>query len=144
MTMHFIYAHELHRIQTRKGTTIPYISHLMAVSALVVEHGGDEDQAIAALLHDAAEDQGGQETLDEIRRRFGIGVAEIVNDCTDPLKASPHGGRGSMTRWRNRMGEGPDCGALAGEPGRGGQERGAEAGRIRARWSSTPPCSRRT
>lgn len=79
----FSYAHELHRDQTRKGTVIPYVSHLMTVSALVIEHGGDEDQAIAALLHDAAEDQGGQKTLDEIRRRFGDAVAEIVYDCTD-------------------------------------------------------------
>lgn len=63
------YAHNLHRDQTRKGTAIPYISHLMAVSALVLEHGGDEDQAIAALLHDAPEDQGGKITLEEIRRR---------------------------------------------------------------------------
>ena len=63
----FRYAHDLHRGQTRKGTSIPYISHLMIVSAIVIEHGGNEDQAIAALLHDAAEDQGGQATLDEIR-----------------------------------------------------------------------------
>jgi (p)ppGpp synthase/HD superfamily hydrolase len=70
----FHYAHRLHRTQTRKGTAIPYISHLMTVAALVVEHGGNEDQAIGALLHDAAEDQGG---------RFGDAVAEIVADCTD-------------------------------------------------------------
>jgi (p)ppGpp synthase/HD superfamily hydrolase len=79
----FRYAHELHRAQTRKGTAIPYISHLMTVSALVAEHGGNEDQAIGALLHDAAEDQGGAETLEEIRTRFGDAVAEIVSDCTD-------------------------------------------------------------
>jgi (p)ppGpp synthase/HD superfamily hydrolase len=79
----FHYAHRLHRTQTRKGTTIPYISHLMTVAALVVEHGGNEDQAIGALLHDAAEDQGGVKTLEDIRRRFGDAVAEIVSDCTD-------------------------------------------------------------
>ena len=82
----FRYAHELHRNQTRKGATIPYISHLMAVSALVVEHGGTEDQAIAALLHDAVEDQGGKdsrERLNEIRQKFGDAVAEIVSDCTN-------------------------------------------------------------
>jgi (p)ppGpp synthase/HD superfamily hydrolase len=79
----FEYAHHLHRRQTRKGTSIPYISHLITVSAIVVEHGGDEDQAIGALLHDAAEDQGGQATLNEIRSRFGDGVAQIVHDCTD-------------------------------------------------------------
>lgn len=79
----FRYARELHRDQTRKGTPIPYISHLMTVSSLVIEHGGNEDQAIGALLHDAAEDQGGAETLEEIRQRFGEAVAEIVHDCTD-------------------------------------------------------------
>ena len=79
----FRFAHELHKEQLRKGTPIPYIAHLMSVSALVIEHGGDEDQAVAALLHDAAEDRGGRDTLEEIRRRFGDGVAEIVEDCTD-------------------------------------------------------------
>jgi len=77
------FASRLHRSQTRKGTAIPYISHLMAVSALVIEHGGDEDQAIAALLHDAAEDQGGEAILHEIEHRFGPAVARIVEDCTD-------------------------------------------------------------
>ena len=56
----FAYAHRLHRSQMRKGTAIPYISHLMSVAALVLEHGGNEDQAIAGLLHDAPEDQGGE------------------------------------------------------------------------------------
>jgi (p)ppGpp synthase/HD superfamily hydrolase len=79
----FRYAHERHDTQTRKGTSVPYISHLMIVSALVVENGGSEDQAIGALLHDAAEDQGGAKTLDEIRNRFGDTVAEIVSGCTD-------------------------------------------------------------
>ncbi len=82
----FRYAHRLHRAQTRKGTPIPYISHLMTVAALVVEHGGNEDQAIAGLLHDAAEDQGGVQTLAEIRTIFGDTVAEIVSDCTDTWK----------------------------------------------------------
>ena len=79
----FQYAHELHGNQKRKGTSIPYISHLMIVSALVIENGGTEDQAIGALLHDAAEDQGGVPTLQEVRKRFGDVVAEIVSDCTD-------------------------------------------------------------
>jgi (p)ppGpp synthase/HD superfamily hydrolase len=60
----FRYAHELHDTQKRKGSSIPYISHLMIVSALVIENGGTEDQAIGALLHDAAEDQGGAATLE--------------------------------------------------------------------------------
>ncbi len=79
----FRYAHRLHRAQTRRATPVPYITHLMTVAAIVLEHGGDEDQAIAALLHDAAEDQGGAETLDQIRRQFGDAVAGIVSDCTD-------------------------------------------------------------
>jgi (p)ppGpp synthase/HD superfamily hydrolase len=79
----FRYAHELHGMQKRKGTSIPYISHLMIVSALVIENGGTEDQAIGALLHDAAEDQGGAETLEVVKNRFGDAVAEIVHDCTD-------------------------------------------------------------
>lgn len=82
------YAAELHNRQVRKGTGVPYVSHLMAVSSLVLEHGGSESEAIAALLHDAIEDQaelsGGAESLRaEIRRRFGDEVLTIVNACTD-------------------------------------------------------------
>jgi (p)ppGpp synthase/HD superfamily hydrolase len=76
----------LHRQQKRKGTQIPYLGHLLAVTALVIEAGGDEDSAIAALLHDAAEDQGGLETLEEIHIRFGERVAEIVRGCTDTFE----------------------------------------------------------
>lgn len=79
----FIYAHRLHRDQKRKATEIPYISHLMAVAAIVAEHGGTEDQVIAALLHDAVEDQGGRPVLEEIRAKFGEMVARIVEGCTD-------------------------------------------------------------
>lgn len=78
-----IFATRLHADQTRKGTTIPYIAHLLAVVSLVLEHGANEDEAIAALLHDAAEDQGGKATLEEIRVCFGDTVAEIVAGCTD-------------------------------------------------------------
>ena len=77
------YACELHGGQKRKGTKIPYVSHLLAVCALVIEHGGDEDQAVAALLHDAVEDQGGAPVLMEIRRGFGDRVARIVDACSD-------------------------------------------------------------
>lgn len=80
-----LFASELHRDQVRKGTGIPYMSHLLSVSALVLKNGGDEDQAIAGLLHDAAEDQGGQPTLDAIEARFGERVARIVFDCSDSL-----------------------------------------------------------
>lgn len=79
----FAFASMLHAKQKRKGTDIPYLSHLLGVTALVLEDGGDEDQAIAALLHDAVEDQGGLKTLEEIRQRFGHHVAEIVDGCTD-------------------------------------------------------------
>ncbi len=77
------FATQLHARQTRKGTDIPYIAHLLAVTSLVLENGGSEDEAIAALLHDAVEDQGGVSTRKEIRRRFGATVAEIVDGCTD-------------------------------------------------------------
>jgi len=79
----FTYAADLHADQTRKGTGVPYITHLMAVGALVGEHGGSEDQVIAALLHDAVEDQGGKRTLDAIRTRFGEPVAEYIAACSD-------------------------------------------------------------
>jgi (p)ppGpp synthase/HD superfamily hydrolase len=77
------FADEVHRTQYRKGTAIPYISHLLAVTALVIEAGGDEDMAIAALLHDAVEDQGGRPMLERIRARFGEDVAGLVEACTD-------------------------------------------------------------
>ncbi len=79
----FVYASHIHGAQLRKGTEIPYISHLIAVAALTLEHGGNEDQAIAALLHDAVEDCGGEVQLNIIRQRFGVEVARIVDDCTD-------------------------------------------------------------
>lgn len=78
-----VYASELHRAQVRKGGTIPYLAHLLAVTAIVLEHGGTEEEAIAALLHDAVEDQGGPPTLEAIRTRFGEDVAAIVDGCTD-------------------------------------------------------------
>ncbi len=78
-----VYALHLHAQQKRKGTSIPYISHLLAVAAIVLEDGGSEDEAVAALLHDAIEDQGGEPIRQEIRRRFGDKVVEIVNGCTD-------------------------------------------------------------
>ncbi|HJT54943.1 MAG TPA: HD domain-containing protein [Ktedonobacteraceae bacterium] len=78
-----VFAARLHAKQTRKGTPTPYISHLLAVTALVLEHGGEEDEAIAALLHDSIEDQGGAATREEIRRRFGERVVAIVDGCSD-------------------------------------------------------------
>jgi (p)ppGpp synthase/HD superfamily hydrolase len=78
-----LYAARLHATQIRKGSGVPYISHLMAVAGLALENGGGEDEAISALLHDAVEDQGGEPTRAEIQRRFGPRVAEIVDGCTD-------------------------------------------------------------
>jgi (p)ppGpp synthase/HD superfamily hydrolase len=76
------YARDAHASQTRKGTPIPYIAHLLGVASLVLEYGGDEDQAIAALLHDTIEDQGGHHES-VIRQQFGDRVADIVLACTD-------------------------------------------------------------
>ena len=73
-----VYAAEVHEGQMRKGTDVPYVSHVLAVCSLVLEDGGGEDEAIGALLHDAVEDGGGQPRLDDIRRRFGDRVGEIV------------------------------------------------------------------
>jgi (p)ppGpp synthase/HD superfamily hydrolase len=79
----FEFAAKKHSGQTRKASTIPYIAHLMGVASLVLEAGGDEDLAIAALLHDVVEDCGGAPMLKEVRRRFGTRVAKIVDGCTD-------------------------------------------------------------
>lgn len=78
-----VYAADLHRDQVRKGSDAPYISHLLGAASIAIELGADEDQAIAALLHDAVEDQGGKATLDAIRDRFGAHVASIVDACSD-------------------------------------------------------------
>ena len=79
----FEFAADKHRKQTRKASTIPYIAHLIGVASLVLEAGGDEDLAIAALLHDVVEDCGGAAMLKEVQRRFGKRVAHIVDGCTD-------------------------------------------------------------
>ena len=79
----FQFAGEKHAGQTRKASTIPYIAHLMGVASLVLEAGGDEDLAVAALLHDVVEDCGGAPMLEEVRRRFGARVAKVVDGCTD-------------------------------------------------------------
>ncbi len=89
---------DLHRMQPRKGTQVPYVAHLLAVTALVLEHGGSEDQAIAALLHDAVEDQGGERTRQRIRQEFGDAVTDIVDACTDGVP----GAGGAKPPWRAR------------------------------------------
>ncbi len=78
-----VYATHVHGGQTRKGTSIPYVAHVLAVAATVLEYGGSEDMAIAALLHDAVEDQGGEPRLADVRNRFGTRVADIVRSCSD-------------------------------------------------------------
>ena len=78
-----IFAARLHAEQKRKRSSVPYFAHLLGVTSLVLEDGGGEDEAIAALLHDAVEDQGGLDTLAEIERRYGPEVAEIVDGLTD-------------------------------------------------------------
>ncbi|MBD2628754.1 HD domain-containing protein [Trichormus variabilis] len=82
-TQALTYAHELHGKQVRKGSGVPYIAHLLGVASIALEHGANEDEAIAALLHDAIEDQGGTATRAEINRRFGDNVTAIVDGCTD-------------------------------------------------------------
>lgn len=79
----FLFAADKHSGQTHKASSVPYIAHLMGVASLVLEFGGDEDMAIAALLHDVVEDCGGVAMLKEVRRRFGPRVAKIVDGCTD-------------------------------------------------------------
>jgi len=80
-----LYATHVHGGQVRKGTSIPYVAHLLAVVATVLEYGGSEDMAIAALLHDAVEDQGGEPRLSDIRNRFGDRVADVVRSCSDSV-----------------------------------------------------------
>ena len=80
------YAAHKHATQTRKASEVPYLGHLLSVAGLVIEADGTETQAIAALLHDAAEDQGGERTLAEIDEKFGAGVASIVAECSDTFE----------------------------------------------------------
>jgi (p)ppGpp synthase/HD superfamily hydrolase len=77
------YAREMHEGQGRKGTQLPYLGHLLGVASIVLDDGGDEDQAIGGLLHDGPEDRGGRERLEDIRRHFGDAVARMVEGCTD-------------------------------------------------------------
>ena len=93
-----VYATELHKDQTRKSTTITYISHPFGVASLVLEANGDEDQAIAALLHDIPEDCGGEPRLLEIAEMFGARVEKIVRGCSDSLVEDP----AEKAEWRER------------------------------------------
>jgi (p)ppGpp synthase/HD superfamily hydrolase len=95
-----LYATHVHGGQVRKGTSTPYVAHLLAVAATALEYGGDEDLAIAALLHDSVEDQGGKARLDDVRNRFGDGVARIVEACSDNLADTAKGER--KAHWQER------------------------------------------
>src|SRR4051794_10382243 len=100
------FSHLLHRRQVRKTSGVPYVAHLLSVAALVIEDGGTEDEAIAALLHDSLEDQGrhypGGETAlaSEIDSRFGPAVLEMVVACTEVTSAEEAGIRDKRERWR--------------------------------------------
>ena len=95
-----LYATYVHGGQVRKGTSTPYVAHLLAVSATVLEYGGDEDLAIAALLHDSVEDQGGKARLEDVRNRFGDRVARVVAACSDSLADTAKGER--KADWQKR------------------------------------------
>ncbi len=93
-----VYAHKVHQGQVRKSTGIPYVAHILGVAAIAMEYGATEDEAIGALLHDAAEDGGGEETLAEIRAKFEDAVADIVLGCSDSLVQNPE----EKLPWRER------------------------------------------
>ena len=95
-----LYATHVHGGPARKGTPTPYVAHLLAVAATVLEYGGDEDLAIAALLHDSVEDQGGKARLEDVRNRFGERVAKIVQACSDSLADTARGER--KAHWQER------------------------------------------
>ena len=93
-----IYANQVHQGQHRKGTGIPYMAHILGVAAIALEYGASEDEAVGALLHDAAEDGGGEARLAEIRARFGDAVGDIVFGCSDSLVEHPE----DKLPWRER------------------------------------------
>jgi (p)ppGpp synthase/HD superfamily hydrolase len=95
------FAAEVHAGQRRKGKDEPYLSHVLAVTALVTHLGGDETQIIAAALHDTVEDHGGAEMAAEIRRRFGPAVEQIVRECSDSIVADGE----QRPPWRQRKSE---------------------------------------
>lgn len=97
------YAAVVHAGQLRKGTRIPYVAHLIEVAAIVLQHGGGENAAIGALLHDAAEDGGGRPRLDDIRCRFGDEVARIVDGCTDTYETPKPAWRGRKEAYIARI-----------------------------------------
>ena len=79
------FAYKIHFKQNRKGTKIPYFTHLVSVSNIIIENSGTTDEAIGGLLHDSVEDQGGLKTLIQVRKLFGSKVAKIVGECSDTV-----------------------------------------------------------
>jgi (p)ppGpp synthase/HD superfamily hydrolase len=107
-----VYAAEKHAAQIRKASEVPYVGHLLSVAGLVIEDGGTEKQAIAALLHDAAEDQGGPRTLAEIGQKFGADVASIVEECSDTLETPKPPWRGRKESYIRHLREASDDAVL--------------------------------
>ena len=106
------YAAEKHATQTRKGSDIPYLGHLLSVAGFVIEADGTETEAMAALLHDAAEDQGGEATLAEIREKFGDEVAGIVAECSDTFETPKPPWRERKENYVNHLPEASDSALL--------------------------------
>ena len=94
-----LFAIRVHAGDLRKGTDVPYVSHLLSVCALVMEDGGDEDEAIAALLHDTLEDHPAEVTKSDLECRFGPRVADLVVRCTD---TPPKYAGGTKAPWQGR------------------------------------------
>jgi len=112
-----VYAHTVHAPQRRKGSDTPYVAHLLAVAALVIEDGAAagelrEDEVIAALLHDAPEDQGGAARLADIRGRFGDRVADIVAACSDTFETPKPPWRERKQAYIDHLAETSDAGVL--------------------------------
>ena len=102
------YARELHSSQKRKGTQIPYLSHLLGAAALVMDQGGDEDEVVAALLHDALEDHPDKTSFAEIEQRFGQKVARIVLACSDAVAQPKPPWHARKEAYLAHLGEQPD------------------------------------
>lgn len=107
-----VYATQAHAGVFRKETAVPYVSHLLAVCAMVLESGGTEDEGIAALLHDAVEDAGGKGRLADIRARFGERVAEIVEGCSDTDETPKPPWRARKERYLRRLRSDADTATL--------------------------------
>ena len=109
LSVHFeealVFATRLHAGQRRKGTSVPYIAHLLAVAGIVLDYGGTESEVLAALLHDAVEDQGGPPTREEIRRRFGAAVVAIVDGCSDTDEVPKPPWQGRKEAYLARLGQ---------------------------------------